>query len=100
MESGKYPRLRFQLTGVTPTVRSADSMDVTLMGEFAIHGETRPVSLPARVVFSGSTVRVASTFPLNLKDYRIGGLTKMLGLLKMDPGILVHVDLTFQLATP
>jgi hypothetical protein len=33
--------------------------------------------------------------PLNLKSYNIGGLTKMLGVLKMHEDILVHVDLTF-----
>jgi hypothetical protein len=38
---------------------------------------------------------VRSDFPLNLKDYRIGGLSKMLGMLKMSEEIEVHVDLTF-----
>jgi hypothetical protein len=29
-----------------------------------------------------------------LADYEIGGLTKMLGMLRMEEGIEVHVDLT------
>jgi hypothetical protein len=33
--------------------------------------------------------------PLNLKDYKIGGLTKALGMLKMYEQIVIHVDLTF-----
>jgi hypothetical protein len=40
-------------------------------------------------------VHLRSDFPLNLKDYRIGGLTKMLGMLRMEERIEVHVDLTF-----
>jgi hypothetical protein len=39
---------------------------------------------------------VRSAFPLNLKDYKIGGLSKMLGLFKMYPDIVVHVDVSFQ----
>ena len=30
-----------------------------------------------------------------LKDYKIGGLTKLLGTLKMDDKIVVHLDLRF-----
>jgi hypothetical protein len=40
-------------------------------------------------------VRVLAGFPLNLKDYRIGGLSKMLGILRMDEHITVHVDVDF-----
>jgi hypothetical protein len=32
---------------------------------------------------------------VDLGDYEIGGLTKMLGMLRMQEGIEVHVDLTF-----
>jgi hypothetical protein len=42
---------------------------------------------------------VRSDFPLNLKDYRIGGLSKLLGMLKMSEHIEVHVDLLFGLDT-
>lgn len=40
-------------------------------------------------------IRVRGQTPLNLKDYGIGGLTKMLGMLKMHEEIVVHVDLVF-----
>ncbi|HEU5303324.1 MAG TPA: YceI family protein [Gemmatimonadales bacterium] len=95
MESGKYPTIRFELAGVTPEGGTADSVPVTLHGALKIHGETRKVDLPGLVVFKGPAARVRSTFPLNLKDYRIGGLSKMLGMLKMSENIEVHVDLLF-----
>ena len=43
---------------------------------------------PGKLLVRGDT-------PLNLKDYKIGGLSKLLGTLKMDEHIVVHVDLTF-----
>jgi polyisoprenoid-binding protein YceI/CheY-like chemotaxis protein len=98
MESDKYPNIRFELTGVTPKRGTSDSLAATLHGALMIHGVTRKVTLPARLQFNGSRARVRSDFPLNLKDYRIGGLSKMLGMLKMYENIEVHVDVSWRLA--
>jgi polyisoprenoid-binding protein YceI len=87
--------MRFDLASVTPGVSRSDSTAVTLGGTFTIHGVKRDVTMPATVVFQAGAVHLRSTFPLNLTDYQIGGLSKMLGLLKMDPEIVVHVDLLF-----
>lgn len=95
MESDKYPNLRFDLASVTPGAGTADSVPVTLRGKLTIHGVSREVELPGFVRFGDGGVRVRTDFPLNLKDYQIGGLTKMLGMLKMYEDIEVHVDLTF-----
>lgn len=95
MESDKYPAIRFELTGVTPRGGTGDSVAATLAGRMLIHGVSREVSLPAEIRWAAEGIRVRSDFPLNLKDYQIGGLSKMLGMLKMREDIEVHVDLTF-----
>jgi polyisoprenoid-binding protein YceI len=95
MESEKYPTIRFELTGVTAAEPPSDSITVTLQGRFTIHGVTREATLPASAAFGPEGVRVRGTTPLNLEDYEIGGLTKMLGMLKMHEEIVVHVDLLF-----
>ena len=95
MESEKYPTIRFELTGVTAPGTTGDSVNVVLHGRFIIHGVTREASVPASVAFHPEGIRVRAETPLNLKDYKIGGLSKALGMLKMDEKILVHVDLMF-----
>jgi polyisoprenoid-binding protein YceI len=96
MESDQYPLLRFDLENVEVVDPSrADSTTVTLGGTFTIHGVTHAVSIPAVVALNADAVRVRATTPLNLKDYRIGSLSKMLGILKMHPDIVVHIDLSF-----
>jgi polyisoprenoid-binding protein YceI len=95
MESSKYPSIRFDLSGVTPNGGTADSVAAMLHGALIIHGVTRKVDLPGTIQLQGSKARVRSDFPLRLKDYRIGGLSKMLGVLKMYDDIEVHVDLVF-----
>ena len=95
MESSKYPNIRFELSGITPRGGTADNVAALLHGALVIHGVTRKVDLPGTVRFEGPKARVRSDFPLRLKDYRIGGLSKMLGVLKMYDDIEVHVDLLF-----
>jgi polyisoprenoid-binding protein YceI len=99
MEVSRYPTIRFALTRTTrnplASPAAADSGALLLHGDLSIHGVTRRVELPATVVRTADTTHVTAVFPLNLHDYRIEGLTKMLGLLRMEPGIEVRVDLRF-----
>jgi polyisoprenoid-binding protein YceI len=97
MESSRYPNLRFDLSRITAKRSVGDSMPVTLYGTLNIHGVTRRVELPGTIEFNGANARVHSDFPLNLKEYGIGGLSKMLGMLKMHENIEVHVDVVFGL---
>ena len=95
MESDLHPTMRFDLTGVAAEGVPPDSASVRLRGKLTLHGVTREVTLPSSVWKDGESVRVRSDFPVDLGDYEIGGLTKMLGMLRMQEGIAVHVDLTF-----
>jgi len=95
MESDRFPVIRFELDSLTPARVTGDTTEVTLHGRFMIHGVTREADLPGRVLLGGTAARVWANTPLNLKDYRIGGLSKMLGVLKMHENIEVHVDVTF-----
>lgn len=95
MESDKYPTMRFDLTGVVPHAQSADTVAADLQGKLMLHGVTHDVTLPGKVWVAGDGLRLRSDFPLDLGDYEIGGLSKMLGVLRMEENIEVHVDLTF-----
>ncbi len=95
MEADKYPTLRFDLDNVVAE-RAGDSVPVRLKGRLTIHGLVRPVEVPGSVVLSADHARVRSDFPLNLKDYKIGGLSKMMGMLRMYEDIKVHVDVSFR----
>ena len=95
MESDKYPAIRFELTGVSPRSESGDTAQVDLQGRFLIHGVQRDVTIPATIVLAGDAIGLRANTPLNLKDYRIGGLSKAFGVLRMYQDILVHIDVTF-----
>jgi polyisoprenoid-binding protein YceI len=95
LASDLYPTIRFDLTGVTPGVERGDTVDVVLQGRFTIHGVTGEASIPATVVRQPDAIRVRADAPLSLKDYKVEGLSKMMGMLKMYDRILLHVDVTF-----
>ena len=95
MDADSFPNLRFELSSVTTGAGSGDSTTVTLHGKLVIHGVTHDVALPGSVVIQTGAVRVRTDFPLNLHDYEITRLSRMLGILKMQPDIVVHVDVTF-----
>ena len=95
MESDKHPTMRFELTGVTPGATKGDTAAVRLAGKLTLHGMTREVTMPGKVWTEGVGLRLRTDFPVDLGDYEIGGLTKMLGVLRMEEGIEVHVDLSF-----
>lgn len=95
MESERYPRLRFDLDGVSLLADAADSSQVMLSGRFTIHGVTREVAVPATVHYGTDGVRVRADFPMNVRDYGVTRLSKMFGAFKMNPNIVVHVDVLF-----
>jgi polyisoprenoid-binding protein YceI len=95
LASDLYPTIRFDLTGVTHGVERGDTVDVVLQGRFNIHGVTREVSIPATVLRQPDAIRVRADAPLSLKDYKVEGLSKMMGMLKMYDRILLHVDVRF-----
>ena len=95
MESEKYPTIRYDLAAVVPGEVRGDTATVTLHGYFLIHGVKQHAAIPATVLFLPDGILVRGETPLNLKTYKIGGLSKMLGMLKMHEEIMVHLDLTF-----
>lgn len=96
MEVEQYPTMRFDLERVTVSARSGgDTVGVSLRGMLTVHGVKRELTLPAHVWPERDGMRLVGGFPLNVKDFQVGGLTKFLGVLKMDEHIVVHVDVTF-----
>jgi polyisoprenoid-binding protein YceI len=95
LEVDRYPTMRFDLDAVAVGDTDGDSIPVTLRGRFTIHGVTRSHAVSGWAWLRPGRVRFRGRTPLNVKNYAIGGLTKVLGLLRMDPDIVVRVDVTF-----
>ena len=95
LEVAKFPIMRFDLDSVETAGAAGDSMAVTLRGRFTIHGQTRETAVPGWVWLKEGLTRFRGVVPVDARDYGIGGLSKMLGILKMDPKIIVRVEVVF-----
>ncbi len=95
LQIDKYPVMRFTLDSVTPGTADGDSLRVTLHGEFTIHGTTRAADIDGWVWHHGAAVRFRGATPMDVKDYGVGGLKKLLGVLSMNQHIMVRIDVTF-----
>jgi polyisoprenoid-binding protein YceI len=93
--------MRFELAGVSLASTSAASDTVTgeLHGALTIHGVTRDVVVPATLIAAANAVDASGAFPIDLTDYRIEGLTKLFGTLRVRHNIEVRFHVRFQ-ATP
>lgn len=98
LEAEQYPTMRFDLARVEVLLDADDrddSVPVDLHGSLTIHGVSRLVRIPAIIAFDDESIRLASSFPLDVEEYRIGGLTRLFGLLRMHRRIEVHLELLF-----
>ena len=98
MEVEKYPTMRFELAGVTVESTAAQSDTVTgaLRGALTIHGVTRDVAIPATLIRAGDSVDVSGAFPVDLPEYKVGGLTRLLGTLRVQRKIAVRFNVRFE----
>ena len=100
LQVDSFPFIRYDVDSLSVGAATGDTLAVVLHGRFEIHGVTRAVELPSRLLLTGRAAHLVAETPLDLRDYRIGGLTKFFGALKMNPAIVVHIDITFVLAGP
>lgn len=97
LEVDSFPFIRFDVDSVSPGPPRGDTLNVVLHGAFEIHGTRRPTDLPAQLLLTPTSARLIASTPMDVREYGIEGLVKMLGALRMNPNIVVKIDVTFAL---
>jgi polyisoprenoid-binding protein YceI len=95
LEIDKFPVIHFDLDSASAGQQHGDSAAVTLHGRFTIHGQTHSVSIAGWTWVAATGARFRGVTPIDVKDYGVGGLSKMLGVLKMNQMITVRIDVVF-----
>jgi polyisoprenoid-binding protein YceI len=100
MDVASYPTMRFELAGVTVgSPPASDTVTGALRGALTIHGVTRDVAILATLIAAADTIDVSGAFPVDLADYKVGGLTRLFGTLRVQRKIDVRFHVRFE-ATP
>jgi len=74
MESARYPRSTFKgiISGVNKIDFANDgTWPVTVTGDLQIHGITKKISVPGKIVVINGKINATATFSVLLKDYSI-----------------------------
>ena len=74
LDAGSHPNATFEITGVTGarSLQANQDADVTLRGNFTIHGVSRPVTARTRVKWDGGTrVQGRSQFTVKLDQHGV-----------------------------
>ena len=71
LETAAYPAIIFQSTRVSATPVADGQYSLALEGDLSLHGVTQRLTIPARVAFTGDTLRAFGVFSLKQTDYRI-----------------------------
>ena len=95
LDADSLKQMRFEVLGVSLGAEAGDSATLTLSGQLTLHGVTRDVAVPVTAHFGSSEIRVAGSFRLNVRDYGVTRLSRMLGAFKMNPDITVRLDVVF-----
>ena len=73
VESHRFPKAQFKgkISSGSPQWTTDGSYDVQLEGNLTIHGETRPVRIPASIRVNKGIVSAQAEFSINVDDYKI-----------------------------
>ena len=96
LNASTYPVIRFDLINISPGgTLASDGVSAILHGRLHVNGVTQSIDAPATIYESADSTRLKAAFPVSLKSFRLTGLSKLFGALKVNDGITVSIDLTF-----
>ncbi|MEO7082953.1 MAG: YceI family protein [Gemmatimonadaceae bacterium] len=96
LNASTYPVIRFDLINISPGATLASGgIGAILHGQLHVNGVTRTIDAPATIYEQADSTRLQAAFPVSLGSFRLTGLSKLFGVLKVDDGITVSIDLTF-----
>lgn len=95
LEADRHPEIRLDVTGVAMEGARGDTVHAVVRGTLTVRGVARPISSPVAAVRTADGFQVRGRFPIDLREWKIGGLRRMFGTLSVDPEVMVRFELTF-----
>jgi polyisoprenoid-binding protein YceI len=83
LEVDKYPEIILKSTNVVATKTGEGHYNATISGDLTLHGVTRSVSIPARLVFNADNMRAQGEFSLRQTNYGIKPVSIAAGTIKV-----------------
>jgi polyisoprenoid-binding protein YceI len=92
LETNRFPEIVYECSRVSAS-GSGDRYWGALNGELALHGVTMPLSVSARVVINGDSLRATGEFSLRQSDYEITPVSAAAGTIKVKDEVKCNFDI-------
>jgi polyisoprenoid-binding protein YceI len=94
LDVGRYPTIAFHSRRVSLVGQSGDRMELRVGGDLTLHGTTRPVTVPVRIVMAGDLLTAEGTATVRQTDFGIQPVTAGAGTVKVKDEIDVVFSIT------
>ncbi|HKO97525.1 MAG TPA: YceI family protein [Pyrinomonadaceae bacterium] len=83
LESATYPTITFKSTNVTGKLLRDGSFDARIRGDLTMHGVTRAIVIPARIVLVGNDLRAKGEFSVDRSDFKVKATSAFHGMVRV-----------------
>jgi polyisoprenoid-binding protein YceI len=83
LQTDEYPEIEYSCSKISASSTGEGQSWAALNGELTLHGVTRALTIPARVMLNGDTLRASGNFSILQSDYQIEPVSVAGGAMKV-----------------
>ena len=93
LQPDTYPDIVFQSTGVTVKATASNQFDLEVKGNLTLHGVTKAITIPTRIIFSPNELRATGEFSISRDDFNVKATSAVHGLVSVRDKIKFTFDI-------
>ena len=97
LDVARFPHVTFHSTRVEARQAAKDTYDLRITGELSVHGVTRSIILPVRVVVTSAALRASGTLVLRQTDYALTPVS-VAGVVKVKDELAIELRIVARVA--
>jgi polyisoprenoid-binding protein YceI len=83
LEPGKYPDIVFKSADVKGKALGNGQYDLKIGGDLTLHGVTRHIVIPAKVIVTGNSLRAVGEFSIDRNDFNVKATSAFHGMVRV-----------------
>ena len=89
----QYPDIVFRSTNVNGKTIGNGQYDLKINGDLTLHGVTRQITIPTKVIITGNDLRAQGEFSVNRSDFKVKATSAAHGLVRVKNKIKFTFDI-------
>ena len=89
----QYPDIVFKSTNISGTAIGNNQYDLKIVGDLTLHGVTRRITIPTKVVLTENELRAQGEFSINRSDFKVKATSAVHGLIRVRDRVKFEFDI-------